>query len=279
MPTTGRITMLINMLRTVLDALSAELAGEGEAPPPPSLQQVPPPPVALHSPAPPAPVGLPVAPSTAAFIPPVGPPPAIQNVVFPPPVGPPPAPLAQPAPPPPSEARPPQRRRPLPAPPVGADQTGLGLSRLPQTLQRVISRCATSVLRSHRDRESPLLLDADSSAAFLDVASYVLSRPNVASATPALSEVDVWLVLRTSNKRGVARFHFSIGAGEPADFAARAMARVRAAHRPAAPSTGAEYLSSDEDESDMYLQHDVRPQGWSSAASSTAERNVRPRRA
>ena len=76
----------------------------------------------------------------------------------------------------------------------------------------------------------------------MDVAAYVLSRSDVTEVTPVLTEVDIWLVLRTSHKRGVGpRFHFSVGAGEPADYAARAVARVRAVHRPAAPTPGMEY--------------------------------------
>ncbi len=305
-PSQNRITMLLTMLRTAVDALCAELAPEGEVPPPSVLQHVPPPPAALPAAGPnpqvsPMSVGQPlvgpmqVGPApTSAYPPPVGPlPMTVPGTVLSAPVGPPPVPLARPVPPPPTEARPPpvgppptearppQRRRPLPAPPVGAEQTGLGLSRLPRELKHVISRSATSVLRSHRGRESPLHLASDSSAAFMDVAAYVLSRPAVAAAAPVLTEVDVWLVLRTSHKRGVGpRFHFSVGAGEPADFAARAIARVKATHRPAAPSHGGEGSASDDDYSDSYPTADASAQGWSPAASSaTAERHVRPRRA
>ncbi len=272
------IHTLLHMLRTALDALCVELGHEVEPPPPASLQHVPPPPAALPAQAPLPLVTQPAPPGTAGLASPVGVTAPSPFAAAPPPVGPPPLPPAQPVPPPPADVRPPWRRRTLPAPPVGAEQTGLGLSRLPRTLQQAISRHATSVLRAHRSFESPLHLDADSSAAFLDVAAFVLSCEDVARANPTLSEVDVWLVLRTSNKRGVARFHFSVAAGERADYAARAAARVRAARRPAPPTPGQEYVVSDDD-SDTYPPPAGPQPDWSAASSATAERNVRPRRA
>ena len=183
-------------------------------------------------------------------------------------------------PPPPTMAWPQQRRRAPPTQPANYEQTGLGLPRLSRDHQRVISRHATSVLRSQRRRESPLRLDGDSSAAFTDLAAYILAQPDVASITPVLTEVDIWLVLRTSVKKGVGpRFRFSVGDGEPADFVARAHARVSAVHRPAAPTLGAAYYVSDED-SEPDPAEEAGAQGWHSAASTCPhERNVRPRRA
>ncbi len=101
-------------------------------------------------------------------------------------------------------------------------------------MDRLLSKKATSLLREHRGRPSPLPIDSSSWALFGDVAQAVLSDREVRALRPRPDEWQLWLCLRLSTGDRGARFEVqATEAGLPTTREGRAAALVRACQRPA----------------------------------------------